>query len=59
MKLLESTVSKINKDKKGENVPNLEVIEVVLVHCNLVNNDYHTLSDYQNIIHFRSKQNIW
>ena len=40
MKLLGSTVSKINKDKNGENVPNLEVAEVVLVHCNLVNNDY-------------------
>ena len=40
MKLLGSKVSKINKDKNGENVPNLEVVEVVLVHCNLVNNDY-------------------
>ena len=40
MKLLGSTVSKINKDKNGENVPHLEVAEVVLVHCNLVNNDY-------------------
>ena len=40
MKLLRSTVSKINEDKNGENVPNLEVLEVVLVHCNLVNNDY-------------------
>ena len=40
MKLLGSTVSKLNKDKNGENVPNLEVVEVVLVHCNLVNNDY-------------------
>ena len=40
MKLLESTVSKINKDKNGEYLPNLEVVEVVLVHCNLVNNDY-------------------
>ena len=41
MKLLGSTVvSKINKNKNGENVPNLEVVEVVLVHCNLVNNDY-------------------
>ena len=40
MKLLGSTVSKINKDKNGENVPNLEVVEVVLVHCNLVNIDY-------------------
>ena len=40
MKLLGSTLSKINKDKNGENVPHLEVAEVVLVHCNLVNNDY-------------------
>ena len=40
IKLLGSTVSKINKDKNGENVRNLEVVEVVLVHCNLVNNDY-------------------
>ena len=40
MKLLGSTKSKINKDKNGENVPHLEILELVLVHCNLVNNDY-------------------
>ena len=40
MKLLGSTESKINKDKNGENVPHLEVVELILVHCNLVNNDY-------------------
>ena len=40
MKLLGSTESKITKDKNGENVPHLEVVESVLVHCNLVNNDY-------------------
>ena len=40
MKLLGSTVSKINKDKNGENVLHLEVVELVLVHCNLVNNNY-------------------
>ena len=40
MKLLGSTESKINKDKSGENVPHLEIVELVLVHCNLVNNDY-------------------
>ena len=40
MKLLGSTVSKITKDKNGENVPHLEIVELVLVHCNLVNNDY-------------------
>ena len=38
-KLLGST-SKITKDKNGENVPHLEIVEVALVHCNLVNNDY-------------------
>ena len=40
MKLLGSTESKITKDKSGEIVPHLEVAELVLVHCNLVNNDY-------------------
>ena len=40
MKLLGSIESKITKDKNGENVPHLEIVEVVLVHCNLVNNDY-------------------
>ena len=40
MKLLGSTESKITKDKNGENIPHLEVVELVLVHCNLVNNDY-------------------
>ena len=40
MKLLESTENKITKDKNGENVPHLEITEVVLAHCNIVNNDY-------------------
>ena len=40
MKLLGSTESKITKDKNGENVPHLEIVELVLVHCNLVNNDH-------------------
>ena len=40
MKLLGSAESKINKDKNGENEPNLEVAELVLVHYNLANNDY-------------------
>ena len=40
MKLLGSTKSKITKDENGENVPHLEITEVVLVHCNIVNNDY-------------------
>ena len=40
MKLLGSTENKITKDKNGENVPHLEITEVLLVHCNMVNNDY-------------------
>ena len=40
MKLLGSTENKITKDKNGENVPHLEITEVILVHCNIVNNDY-------------------
>ena len=40
MKLLGSTKNKIIKDKNGENVPHLEITEVVLVHCNIVNNIY-------------------
>ena len=40
MKLLGSTKNKITKDKNGENVPHLEIKEIVLVHCNIVNNDH-------------------
>ena len=40
MKLLGSTKSKITKGKNGENVPHVKVVELVLVHCNLVTNDY-------------------
>ena len=40
MKLLGTTECKIAKDKNGENAPHLEIVELVLVHCNLVNNDY-------------------
>ena len=40
MKLLGSADSKITKDKNGENTPHLEVVELVLIHCNFVNNDY-------------------
>ena len=40
MKLLGSTKSKITKDKNGENFPNLEITDMVLVHCNTANNNY-------------------
>ena len=47
IKLLGSTKNKISKDANGD-VPNLKITEVVLVHCNIVNNDYQqdsTVSD--------------
>ena len=40
MKLLKSTKNKINKDENGENVHHLDITEVVLIHCNIVSNDY-------------------
>ena len=40
IKLLGSTKNKITKNKNWENVSHLEITEVVLVHCNIVNNDY-------------------
>ena len=40
MKLLGSTKNKITEDKNVENVPNLEITEIVLVYCDIVNNDY-------------------
>ena len=39
-KLLGNTKAKITKDKNGKNLPHLEINEVVLIHCNIVNNDY-------------------
>ena len=49
MKLLGSTKSKTTKDENGENVCNLEVIEVILAHCNIANNDYQ--QDSRSYIH--------
>ena len=40
MRLLRSTENKITKDKNVENVPKPETTEVVLIHCNILNNDY-------------------
>ena len=47
MKLLGCTKKYVDKDKKGEKVPKLESFEVVLVHCNLVKNDYQHISKDQ------------
>ena len=40
MKLFGSIKSKITKVRSGKNVSDLEIAEVVLVHCNIINNDY-------------------
>ena len=40
MKLLGTTKSKITKNKHGENIPPLEITEVALMHCDVVNNSY-------------------
>ena len=45
MKLLGSTKKDVDADKDSENVPKLESAEVLLVHCNLVKNDYQHSSE--------------
>ena len=40
VRLLGCTKKDADKDKNSENVPKSESVEVVLVHCNLVKNDY-------------------
>ena len=50
MKILGSTKSKITKNENGENVPRLEITEVVLIHCNVVNNSYQQIQEF--CIHF-------
>ena len=44
MKVLGIAKKDVDQDEDGENVPKLESIEVVLVHCNLVNNNYQQAS---------------
>ena len=45
MKLLGSSKKDVDKDKDGEDVAKLEPVEVVLLHCNLVNNSYQQASE--------------
>ena len=40
MKLLGSTENKMTKNKSGKNVPYFKITELLLLHCNIVNNDY-------------------
>ena len=44
MKLLGSTKRDVDQDKDGEDVPKVKSVEVVLVHCNLINNNYQQVS---------------
>ena len=44
MKLLQSTKNDVDKDKDGQDIPKLESVDVILVHCNLVNNSYQQAS---------------
>ena len=44
MKILKSTKKDVDQDKDGKDMPKLESVEVVLVHCNLVNNNYQQAS---------------
>ena len=44
MQLLESPKKDIDQNKNGEIVPRLETVEVVLIHCDLVNNNYQQAS---------------
>ena len=49
MKLRGSTKSKISKNENGDNVPYLEVTEVGLMHCNIINNSYQQKSRFLQI----------
>ena len=44
MEILRTTKKDVDQDKDGEDVPKLECVEFVLVHCNLVNNNYQQAS---------------
>ena len=59
MKILGSTGNKITKEKNGKNVQHLEVTEVVLVTCNIVNNDYQQDSKVLNYLNFFPKNYIF
>ena len=50
IKLLGSTKNKITEDKSSENVPHLEITEVVLGHCNVVNNVMNKIQEYYTLL---------
>ena len=49
MKIVGGTKSKVTKNENGENVSNLEITSVVLVHCSIVNNNYQGNSRFLHI----------
>ena len=54
MKLFDSTKKLIDETKNRENVPSLEVVEVVLVQCNLVDNQYQQKSEIYTFTLYKS-----
>ena len=56
VRLLGSGKKEVDKDKDGKNMPKLESVEVVLVYCNLVKNDYQHTSK---VVFFCSRYTIW
>ena len=56
MKLLGNTKKDVDQDKDGENIPKLESVEVVLVHCDIVKNDYQHASKV--FLHFSQTNNL-
>ena len=46
MKILGSAKKDVDKEKDGEDVPKIESVEAVLIHCNLVNNSYKQASAF-------------
>ena len=54
MQLLGITKKDVDQDKDGEDVPKLESVKVILVHCNLVNNNFQRVS-VKSIIYFCNK----
>ena len=57
MKLLGSTIKDVDQNKDEENVPKLGSVEVILVHCNLVNNSYQQASKV--LFTFVLNKQIW
>ena len=58
MKLLGSTKKNVDQNKNGENLPKLEIVEVVLVHCKLVKN-IQIINTHQKFYSLCSKQTVW